>query len=211
MCGRSTLRLTLENVSNLPIDFLRLSFDDSTIGPAQAALAEGDLSIYDAYETEYQLINRSVFSWDWEREDTVIPPEKKVTVAVKCTGKVGWYVRMVFFAIPLLTESSTSGSIFISYGCHNRSQSSLSRPSETFHTRQVSYPVLVTVYHMLECHNMDIFPLSVGDYEAGKTPANKRRELFKDIEEEGWCLFSIDVRNAYGLPFEVTLERVQNG
>ena len=52
---RSTLRLTLENVSNLPVDFLRLSFDDSTIGPAQAALAEGDLSIYDAYETEYQL------------------------------------------------------------------------------------------------------------------------------------------------------------
>jgi hypothetical protein len=82
----------LENVSNLPIDFLRLSFDDSTIAPAQAALAEGDLSIYDTYETEYQLLNRPVFSWDWDQEDTVIPPEKKVTVVVKCTGKVGWYV-----------------------------------------------------------------------------------------------------------------------
>ena len=90
--GRSTLRLTLENVSNLPVDFLRLSFDDSTIGPAQAALAEGDLSIYDAYETEYQLINRPVFSWDRKQEDTEIPAGRKVAIVLTCSGKVGWYV-----------------------------------------------------------------------------------------------------------------------
>lgn len=58
---------------------------------------------------------------------------------------------------------------------------------------------------------MDIFPLSVGDREAENAPKNKRQELFKDVEEDGWCLFSIDVRNTYGLPFEVTLERVQKG
>lgn len=102
---RSTLRLTLENVSNLPVDFLRLSFDDSTIGPAQAALAEGDLSIYDAYETEYQLINRPVFSWDREQEDTEIPAGKKVAVVLTCNGKVGWYVYFVVVRYLLLTES----------------------------------------------------------------------------------------------------------
>jgi hypothetical protein len=64
---------------------------------------------------------------------------------------------------------------------------------------------------MLECHNMDIFPLAVGDCEAKKTPANKTQALFSDVEEEGWCLFTIDVRNTYGLPFEVTLERTQKG
>jgi len=184
----------LENLSNLPIDFLRLTFDDSTITPAQAALAEGDLSISDAYETEYQLINRPVFSWDLEQEDTGIPPEKRVTVTVKCVGKVG----------------CTSGCIYISYGYIHRPQSSLCRPAEAFHTRQVSYPVLVTVYHMLECYNMDVFPLSVEGYGAQRT-ANKWQALFDDVEEEGWCLFSIDVRNTYGLPFEVTLERVQKG
>jgi hypothetical protein len=118
---------------------------------------------------------------------------------------------MVVFAIRSLMGRSTSGCIFISYGYIRRPQSNLSRPSERFHTRQVSYPVLVTVYHMLECHNMDIFPLVVGDYEAKKTPANKRLALFNDVEEEGWCLFTIDVRNTYGLPFEVTLERAQKG
>ena len=118
---------------------------------------------------------------------------------------------MAVFAILSLMGRSTSGCIFISYGFLRRRQSSLSRPSETFHTRQVSYPVLVTVYHMLECHNMDIFPLVVGDYAAEKTPVNKRQTLFNDVEEEGWCLFTIDVRNTYGLPFEVILERAQKG
>lgn len=58
---------------------------------------------------------------------------------------------------------------------------------------------------------MDIFPLRVRDPKAEETPANKRQVLFKDVEGEGWCLFSIDVRNTYGSPFEVTLKRVQKG
>ena len=58
---------------------------------------------------------------------------------------------------------------------------------------------------------MDIFPLVVGDYEAERTPANRSQALFNGVEEEGWCLFTIDVRNTYGLPFEVILERVQKG
>lgn len=99
ICGRSTFRLTLENVSNLPVDFLRLSFDDSTMAPARAALTEGDLSVYEVYETEHQLINRPVFSWDREREDTEIPPGRKVTIDITCTGKVGWYVFASCFSL----------------------------------------------------------------------------------------------------------------
>jgi trafficking protein particle complex subunit 9 len=196
----------------LPVDFLRLSFDDSTIAPAHAALAEGELSIYDAYETEYQLINQPVLSWNREQEDTGIPPGKKVVIAITCTGKVGWCVPdLRLSVILLLMVCSTSGGILISYGYIHRRQSIHSQPSEMFHTRQISYPVLVTVYHMLECYNMDILPLSVRDHEAKSAPRNKRQELLKGVEEDGWCLFSIDVRNTYGLPFEVTLERVQKG
>ena len=39
----------------------------------------------------------------------------------------------------------------------------------------------------------------------------------KDVDEVlltsqlGWCLLSIEVRNTYGSPFDVTLERVQEG
>lgn len=62
----------------------------------------------------------------------------------------------------------------------------------------------VTVYHMLECHDMSVMHL----------------DAFSDINDESlqrhrdpheWCLFSIEVRNTYGLPFEVTFDRTQQG
>lgn len=35
--------------------------------------------------------------------------------------------------------------------------------------------------------------------------------LRPEEEANDWCLFTIDVRNTYGIPFEVTLERNQDG
>lgn len=86
---RSSIRLTIENISAHPVDFLRLVFDDSTQGPAQQALAEGELSVFDTYETEYSLINAPVFSWKPE-EAKVIAPNQNLTLTVDCFGKVGW-------------------------------------------------------------------------------------------------------------------------
>lgn len=87
---RSTIRLTLENVSTLPIDFLRLSFDDSTIAPAQQALADGELSVFDTYEMEYDLIHKPTFSWKSQKDFKEIAPGQKTVVTVVCFGKVGW-------------------------------------------------------------------------------------------------------------------------
>ena len=97
---RSTIRLTLENVSMLPIDFLRLSFDDSTIAPAQQALADGELSVFDTYETEYNLIHRPTFSWQ-SQEFQEVTPGQKVVLSVTCFGKVGWYVSILYTRLPL--------------------------------------------------------------------------------------------------------------
>lgn len=89
---RSSIRLTLENVSAWSIDFLRLSFEDSTIPPAQEALSEGELNAFEAYEVEYDLTHRKVFSWDCDKEIKVIAPGRKIGLSVTCFGKVGWYV-----------------------------------------------------------------------------------------------------------------------
>ena len=87
---RSTIRITLENVSSLPIDLIRLTFDDSTIAPAQQALAEGEMSVFETYETEYDLVHRPVFTWDSEREPKAVAPGHKRVFTVSCFGKVGW-------------------------------------------------------------------------------------------------------------------------
>ncbi|KAJ6496720.1 TRAPP II complex [Mycena vitilis] len=188
----STIRITLENVSPLPIDFLRLVFDDSTIAPAQQALANGDLSVFDTYETEYDLLHRPVFSWN--REDAKdIPPGQKLTVNVNCYGKVG----------------CTTGTIHVSYSYVHRDPDSLTPSPGVFHTRQLSYPVMVTVYHMLECHGMDILPFPSVPLDLDEERTGDDDQYRGD--EAGWCLFSVEVRNTYGLPFEVSFERIYQG
>lgn len=91
------------------------------------------------------------------------------------------------------------------------------KPPDVFHTRQLSYPVVVTVYHMLECHAMDISPYSrVTAFSSvmqddDKSDGKARKALFGVDNTADWCLFSADVRNTYGSPFEVTFERQEPG
>ncbi|KAF8077925.1 TRAPP II complex [Lyophyllum atratum] len=193
----STIRITLENVSPLPIDFLRLVFDDSTIAPAQQALAEGELSVFDTYETEYSLIQRPVFSWNKE-EAKIIQPGQKLSLTVTCIGKVG----------------CTNGTLHFSYSYVHRERPILDDTTEVFHTRQISYPVMVTVYHMLECHGLDILPFpryTPNAHDAADNEVRARRKTLYVDDEGSWCLFSIEVRNTYGLPFDVIFERLQEG
>ncbi|KZT09435.1 uncharacterized protein LAESUDRAFT_694916 [Laetiporus sulphureus 93-53] len=194
----SIIRLTLENVSALSVDFIRLSFDDSTMAPAQEALADGELSVSETYETEYDLIHRPVFTWDSTRDVARVDPGEKATIVVKCFGKVG----------------CVNGAIHVSYG-YARRDTAPEKPANVFHTRQLSYPVTVTVYQMLECHSMDILPYSEiiafasksADEESSATKVRKALLNVDDVED--WCLFSVEVRNTYGSPFEVTFVRTE--
>ncbi|KAF8654133.1 hypothetical protein AX16_003664 [Volvariella volvacea WC 439] len=192
-----TIRMTLENVSSLPVDFLRLAFDDSTIAPAQLALSEGELSIFETYETEYDLIHRPVFSWDKDQARD-IEPGQKVTLTITCHGKVG----------------CTSGTIHVSYSYTQRPQQLLGAPPEVFHIRQLSWPLTVTVYQMLECFSMDILPFPAHAQRKtwdGQQRVGLRRDNLQTDDQSSWCLFSIEVRNSYGSPFEIMFERCQEG
>lgn len=89
LIDRSSVCITLENISPLPIDFLRVVFEDSTIALAQQLLSEGNLSVFDAYETEHDLINRPLFSWDTEQGQVILPGEN-ISLSLTCHGKGGW-------------------------------------------------------------------------------------------------------------------------
>jgi len=112
------------------------------------------------------------------------------------------------FYEPLADKAySTNGSIHISYAC-SRQAPGADPPLDNFYTRQLTYPVLVTVYHMLECYDMDILSYSGLN---GRVGAGRLDPSLGESEDDNWCLFSIEVRNTYGLPFEVTFERTEKG
>ncbi|KAG9102583.1 hypothetical protein FRC06_001702 [Ceratobasidium sp. 370] len=175
------IRLTVENVSSLPIDFLRMTFEDSTLPALQQALTEGELTVAEAYETGYELTNRPVLKWDLDdaaSSELILAPNQKMPLWVTCLGKEGCTnaTMRVHYSFARRNETPTPGSFFL---------------------RALSYPLLITVYHTLECHAMDIVP-----YSGGLSPGDSPKM---------WCLFTIDVKNLYGQPFEVTFERIQEG
>jgi trafficking protein particle complex subunit 9 len=109
-----------------------------------------------------------------------------------------------------MRHQSTNGTIHISYAYCHRPATNLEEPQEVFHTRQLSYPVLVTVYHMLECHGMDILPYTP-DMVSYLPDTSKAEPPLRVQDPEDWSIFSIEVRNTYGIPFEVTFETGLNG
>jgi hypothetical protein len=81
----------LENSSSTPVDFIKLSFDDSTAREAQAAASEGELAPEHAYELDWDQLNSPALTWENPNE-TYIPPGGKATLLVRCLGKIGWQV-----------------------------------------------------------------------------------------------------------------------
>ncbi|KAG8836757.1 hypothetical protein FRC18_010798 [Serendipita sp. 400] len=190
----TTIRLTVENVSVLPIDFLKLTFDDSTIAPMQRLLNEGEMSVAETYETEYDLRRRPVFQWKSRDEPKGVKPGQKAVLTISCLGKIG----------------CVSGTVQIAYA-HIGTDT-----TDSFYTRQILYPVLVTVNQTLECSSMDILPFSPIptlplDEQEFDADEKTRRNLLEVDSESDWCLFTVDVRNSYALPFEVHFERQQEG
>lgn len=108
---------------------------------------------------------------------------------------------------------SAHGTVHIAYSQVNREHEEQVPAPEVFYTRQLSYPVTVTVYHMLECHDLRLMPMVDVNYDdLGSGASHSVIHLLPEIDDPAeWCMFAIDVRNTYGLPFEVTFEREQAG
>lgn len=189
---KSNIRLTLENVSDLPIDFLKLSFEDSTISSAKEALSEGELDTFEVHEIEYDLVHRKAFSWQQDDDVKVVNPGGKVALSVTCLGKVG----------------CTSGAIHVLYAhAHRQGKGQTDAIQQAFYARELTYPLTVTVYQMLECYDMSIMPVDAID----SLPSRTNVPTVGADDFHHWCLFSIEVRNTYGLPFEVMFTRSQDG
>ncbi|WVQ72946.1 hypothetical protein IAR50_002508 [Cryptococcus sp. DSM 104548] len=197
---RSEIQIVLENSSSVPIDFVKLSMEDSTAREAQEIIAEGELTPEQAYELDWDQQKRPVFVWINTQApgEVFIPARGRATLTVKCLGKVG----------------CSDGLINIDYGnvnTQNRATSPEkngdSTVSNSFYTRRISFPVMFTIYHAIECHSLDLTYLG-GSAHASQ--ALKDTPLYDAISAENdtdHCLLGLSFSNVYGVPFEVTLAR----
>ncbi|KAM0753107.1 Trs120-domain-containing protein [Meredithblackwellia eburnea MCA 4105] len=198
---KSTIRIGLENTSASPVDFIKLTFSDMHSRNAQAYLDENELAAGDAYEIHSETSHRPVFTWTSTGDDAIPPGSSKI-LEVSCLGKVG----------------CGNGTIQLDYAFVNRP---VVKDSGVFHTRQIFCDVFMTVHRALVAHSLEIQRLlSVSE----PTPTHTRSASLASLDRRGaaldqrlyeslrngadgdFCLISVDVMNAYGLPFEVSLE-----
>jgi hypothetical protein len=139
--------ITLQNTSSCPVDFVLFTFQDSTTRQLQSALSNKDLLPTEIYELELQLSTKPSLRWRRHGnnpDDLKIPPGRKATFTVEVFGKPGLQDAI----------------IQIDY-CH------LGTPHdnipETFYTRQLSVPIMVTVNASVEVTRCDMIPLA-GDF-----------------------------------------------
>lgn len=219
----STIQITLENASPIPINYLKLSFEDSTVRAATRIAQDNELGAEEAYELDWDVRNRSVFTWEnpvtlgaGEGEEGLIIPGGRKVLKIKCLGKVG----------------CTEGLVRIDYGhVHSSSLGSTqtddagfltpTTPSATFYTRQITFPVLFTVTHTLECHSLDITHLGhcannglsapelndTNKLEIQEEDNDDLRKALTGENNSAHCLVGLSVANVYGVPFEVCLSR----
>ncbi|KAI8641004.1 TRAPP II complex [Parasitella parasitica] len=158
--------IELENIGNIAVDFITLSFTDST---TTNMLVNPELTPEDQYDIELYTKGTRVFSWEGTSEkrsnDFIgkkiwLPRGASTTVTVSVYGK----------------RECHGGTIQVDYGYLDRTveeiqslqsaQGNILAPA-TFYTRQLYLNVLITVYQNVEPFNWDIL------YLRHSTPASK--------------------------------------
>ncbi|ODN75626.1 hypothetical protein L198_08156 [Cryptococcus wingfieldii CBS 7118] len=198
---RSEIQIVLENSSSVPIDFVKLSMDDSTAREAQEIIAEGELTPEQAYELDWDQQMRPVFVWSNTQApgEVFIPARGRATLTVKCLGKVG----------------CSDGLINIDYGYVNTRDKTVSPNndadsapvSNSFYTRRISFPVMFTIYHAIECHSLDLTYLGGSEISSQSSKDASLYEVVSAENDTDHCLLGLSFSNVYGVPFEVTLAR----
>ncbi|KAL9627189.1 MAG: hypothetical protein Q9164_007681, partial [Protoblastenia rupestris] len=134
--------ITLHNSSSTtPVDFLLLSFVDSTRAQLQEALASKELSASELYELELNSARKPPFQWlRAENGDEQIKPGANLSLEIQILGKTGL----------------TDGVIHVDYGFIGVPRTEV---KEGFYTCRTSLPVTVTVCSSIDLVDSQILPL----------------------------------------------------
>ncbi|KAI8373047.1 TRAPP II complex [Radiomyces spectabilis] len=228
----TNVSIDLENIGNIPVDFITLSFTDSTT--LHPLPINPELPLEEQYEIELFIKGMHVFSWEGSTSDghqqigkkIWLPPGDHMELVVNVFGKRG----------------CTGGTIQVDYGYLDRAvlkqdsntetvESASTVTADNFYTRQLYLPVLLTVYQNLEPLNWDVLYLRhsglVADDVMHQTLSDLRglkldsdhvfeqpveKLLLVTQQMEGaqqdrndYCLVTLDVRNIWTIPFNIEM------
>ncbi|KAJ2974673.1 hypothetical protein NUW58_g8580 [Xylaria curta] len=185
---RQTFSVTLHNISSTtPADLLLFSFQDSTQGPLQTALASRDATPAELHEYEWIIAKKQALRLcKIDDSKRYIPPGSTATFEFEILGKPGL----------------TSGTIQVDYAHLGMPQSEI---ESQFFTRQVCLDLTVTVNASVELSRVDILPIQ----------ANVPRQIWDRVgagetkecaAPDDYSLLLLDLRNAWPSDMQVCLQ-----
>lgn len=222
------ISIQVENIGNIPVDFITLSFTDSTtIHPKPI---NPELPTEEQYEIELYTKGTPVFSWEGSKGNQIgkkvdLPPGGRTEIIVHVYGKQG----------------CTGGAIHVDYGYLDRvikDQQQQQQQAEeeekelpaTLYTRQLYLPIMISVYQNLDPLNWDVLylrgnttvtqdqvqeamaqiqrlDLSSMEKTSGEQPVEQLLVLTQQANDEQdknpYCLLTLDVRNTWTVPFDI--------
>ncbi|KAK6584630.1 hypothetical protein PZA11_002854 [Diplocarpon coronariae] len=191
---RQVFQITLQNLSKeTPVDLLLFSFKDSTQSPLHAAMSNRDASPAELYECELIFAHKQALRWKKRtNENLFIEPEGTATFDIEVLGRPGL----------------TSAVVHIDYAHLGVPVTDI---QETFHTRQVSLPLTVTVNASIELAKIDVLPLTGSIPRSLWSIRDSIATGADDINPEDYCLILLDLRNAWPSHLHVHLDIVDEG
>ncbi|ODQ68431.1 Trs120-domain-containing protein [Nadsonia fulvescens var. elongata DSM 6958] len=195
-------QIGIKNLSAVDINAMLLVFNDSTVKPLKQVLGNfDDIPPNEIYEIEYFLHNRQALKW---LRSATCPEENNLVVAgfdkeleIEILGKRGMVdasIKIEYCNIPADQEQ----------------QSRLLVDGESW-VRDLVVPINVTVHASIEFVSFDIVALQPGFRFGSGDTSNFLSEFFDNqlnletIDMSEFCLMTIDLRNCWTCPMEVSL------
>lgn len=218
---RKVFNIIFQNLANVPVDILFFSFLDSTTTQLQAALASKDMQPSEIYEYEILLLKKRALHWknqtDGPREPSTSAEESQKTASALIPF-IAPHAEASFEIEVLGKPGLTNASVQMDYGYLGVPRDQI---TGRFYTRQVVFPVTITVNASIELLRVDFIPFQTSvDFpetdgrlhmeEGINHKSEQIKNLFRQAKVRNdpgeYCLMTLDLRNAWPQPLKVTLQ-----
>ena len=189
---RKTLSITLVNESSDKIDFLDVSFTDSSSRLLQAIVDDKDASPADLYEVEYAAYLQPALRLLQSNQgaDLSIEPNGELTLVVEIYGKPGLI----------------HGAMQVSYAHLGVTMSEI---EDRFYTRQLVVPIVATVNASVELTRAELLPYPDSQTQRANVPQDSSMDQDPNLETKERCILVLDFHNAWPRPLYIQVQFIR--